>query len=156
MIFIKVIYEKDKSLRLLDFNETEHYQLEDLKFYIPKEFKEDFFVLLTDAQDVKTVLKLNKTQDVHKKYSIYAVDGSSMVTTEPGKTAISIFYIDNNTFQTSNSFKANLQYDNFNYISQLMFLQKLDKKLAERFDKIKQMTQLNINLYKDIEEVLES
>lgn len=156
MIFIKVIYEKDKSLRLLDFNETEHYQLEDLKFYIPKEFKEDFFVLLTDAQNVKTVLKLNKTQDVHKKYSIYAVDGSSMVTTEPGKTAISIFYIDNNTFQTSNSFKANLQYDNFNYISQLMFLQKLDRKLAERFDKIKQMTQLNINLYKDIEEVLES
>ena len=156
MIFIKVIYEKDKSLRLLDFNKTEHYQLEDLKFYIPKEFKEDFFVLLTDAQDVKTVLKLNKTQDVHKKYSIYAVDGSSMVTTEPGKTAISIFYIDNNTFQTSNSFKANLQYDNFNYISQLMFLQKLDRKLAERFDKIKQMTQLNINLYKDIEEVLES
>lgn len=156
MIFIKVIYEKDKSLRLLDFNETEYYQLEDLKFYIPKEFKEDFFVLLTDAQDVKTVLKLNKTQDVHKKYSIYAVDGSSMVTTEPGKTAISIFYIDNNTFQTSNSFKANLQYDNFNYISQLMFLQKLDRKLAERFDKIKQMTQLNINLYKDIEEVLES
>lgn len=156
MIFIKVIYEKDKSLRLLDFNETEHYQLEDLKFYIPKEFKEDFFVLLTDAHNVKTVLKLNKTQDVHKKYSIYAVDGGSMVTTEPGKTAISIFYIDNNTFQTSNSFKANLQYDNFNYISQLMFLQKLDKKLAERFDKIKQMTQLNINLYKDIEEVLES
>lgn len=155
---MNIIYEAEKNnLRLISFNPYEQYQLETLKFYIPKEFKYITpFLVIQDTQGRCDLFKLslNATED---KYNIYSVALTSSVSIKSGKSKISLFLLtsQNNNFKVTDfSQEVNLSYDNYKIGYQLHLIEGLSRNLITTYQKVEQMTQMNIDMYKNMEEVM--
>lgn len=155
---MNIIYEAEQNnLRLISFNPYNQYQLDTLKFYIPKEFKYITpFLVIKDTQGRCDLFKLslNATDD---RYNIYTVALTSSITIKAGKSKVSLFLLtsQNNNFKVSDfSQDINLSYDNYSIGYQLHLIEGLSRNLITAYQKIEQLTQMNIDIHKNIEEAI--
>lgn len=155
---MNIIYEAEKNhLRLISFNPYEQYQLETLKFYIPKEFKYITpFLVIQDAQGRCDLFKLSLSAR-EDKYNIYSVALTSSVSLKSGKAKMSLFLLtaQNNNFKVTDfSQGVDLNYDNYKIGYQIHLIEGLSKNVITAYQRIEQLTQMNIDIHKNIEEVV--
>lgn len=138
-----LVYNGNKTLRMLykenvvDFSQ--------LQFYIDKNLTGNFYCKLNDSN----ILKLNKTNS-EKNYDFYSVSLNNYIDAqeENGEVTITLMHIDENSnLKLSDPIVLNCNFDNFKEGSELSLLESVSTKIAE-------MTELNINIYKDIREVV--
>lgn len=155
---MNIIYDAEKNnLRLISFNPYEQYQLNTLKFYIPKELKNITpFLVIQDAQGRCDLFKLSLNA-TETKYNIYSVALTSSIVIKSGKSKVSLFLLTT----PEHGFKVvdfaqdiNLSYDNYKIGYQLHLIEGLSRNLITTYQKIEQMTQMNIDMYKNMEEVM--
>ena len=153
-IVINIIYDIDNNdLRLISFNPSQSYQLEELVFYIPKQLKNMTpFLLIKDKNSKKDILKLTQIS-TDRNYIIYSVSLENKITVSEGASAITLMLLEENLFKTVSS-SIILAYDNFTLAKQINIIEDLSKQITIAYKKIEELTKMNIEIYKSIEEVV--
>lgn len=149
---MKIIY--DSINRTLRINEkTNESGLQELDFYIPKGFSYELFLII---KNIKTnsldVLELKRKTNEHGKYYIYSVPPDVRVSFDVRDTySISLLYFDKDTMPIiSMPVEIVLDFSQFKTISNIYFIQKAKSDIGNYYQKIMELTQLNIDLYKKI------
>ena len=150
---IKIIYNKDKDLRTIE--DALDNNLDNLHFYIPKKLQGNFYCRLVDSNESESILKLSKSDSSDKLYNIYKISLDNFITCGNGDIKLSIIFIENNLSYSSNIVTLDLKCDNFKSISQLYYLDNLSAEIISKYKKIIKLTEMNINIYKDIQEVID-
>lgn len=150
------IYEvDDKYLRAISLNPREVYQLNDLNFYIPRKYKNlTPFLLIKDSEGNKDILRLSHNKS-DKLYNIYSVDVSNTVIFQNGQFSIALLVLSNN-IDVSDAHLILLDFSNFQIGKQVSLIEGMTRNLIATYEKIERMTKMNIELYQDIEEALNS
>lgn len=150
------IYEvEERNLRSIGLNPREVYQLNDLNFYIPKKYKNLMpFLLIKDSEGRKDILRLSRFKN-DKVYNVYAVDISNTISLKAGAASIALLILSNN-IEVSDSQEMLLDFSNFNIGKQISLVEGFNRNLIAMYEKVEKMTKMNIELYQDIEEALES
>ena len=150
---IKIIYNKDKDLRIIE--DALDNSLDNLHFYIPKKLQGNFYCRLVDTNETESILKISKTDSSDKLYDIYKVSLDNFVACCNGDIKLSIFHIENNLPYISNDIQVKLRFDKCKSMMQLYFMDNLTTEVVNKYKKIIELTEMNINIYKDIKEVVD-
>ena len=150
---IKIIYNKDKDLRIIE--DALDNSLDNLHFYIPKKLQGNFYCRLVDTNETESILKISKTDSSDKLYNIYKVSLDNFVACCNGDIKLSIFHIENNLPYISNDIQVKLCFDKCKSMMQLYFMDNLTTEVVNKYKKIIELTEMNINIYKDIKEVVD-
>lgn len=149
---MNIIYN-NQSNTIREFGSLKTVELNDIRFYIPKEMEQNFYVLMSDRNQPINILKLTKTNEAHSDYSIYTVSLENTVSNKSDASSLLLFYFDQDRFINSNTLSLSISFNQFSSALELYMLQKLSAELAETYSKITELTKLNISLYEDIKEV---
>ena len=149
---IKIIYNKDKNLRLIE--DALDNNLDNLHFYIPKQLQGSFYCRLIDSNNIESMLKLSKSDTSDKLYNIYKISLDNFIACENGLIKLSIIFIENNLSYTSNNVELELNCDNLKSNAQLYYIDSLTAEVINKYKKIIQLTEMNISIYNDIQEVI--
>ena len=149
---IKIIYNKDKDLRTIE--DALDNSLDNLHFYIPKKLQGNFYCRLVDSNESESILKLSKSDSSDKLYNVYKVSLDNFISCINGDIKLSILHIENDLFYMTKDIKINLTLDKSKSAMQLYFLDDLTSEVISKYNKIIELTEMNINIYKDITEVI--
>lgn len=138
---------------MVQFDASHEYQLEELKFYLPKDFRNTIpFLLITDAEQNVSVCKLELTESVFS-HNVYSVSLQNIISTNAGKVQLTLLFIlDNGTITTASADNILLSYNNFNIAQAMQLIENLSEDIANKYFLIEEMTKLNIEMYQSIEE----
>lgn len=150
---MNIIYEIDKNkLRLISANPNISYQLNELRFYIPKKQNITPFLLIKDSNDNKDILRLTQIES-DKNYNIYTVSTENSVTIDSAqKCSISLLNFENN-INFSAFEDIHLSFDNYLLGNQIYLIENLSNKLMTTYKQIEELTKINIEIYQKIKEV---
>lgn len=149
---MNIIYN-NQSNTIREFGSLKTVELNDIRFYIPKEMEQNFYVLISDRNQHINILQLTKTNEAHIDYSIYTVSLENTVSNKSDASSLLLFYFDQDRFINSNTLSLSISFNQFSSALELYMLQKISAELAETYSKITELTKLNISLYEDIKEV---
>ena len=152
---MNIIYEVDRqNLRFIGLNPNTKYQLNDLNFYIPKEYKNAIpFLLIKDSKEKQDIIKLAAV-GADNNYNIFSVALANSILVMAGPSVISLLLITDDTFTFSNSQFLLLDFEKYNIAHQISLIEDLSKNLITTYKKIEQLTNINIDIYENIEEVM--
>lgn len=136
---------------MIGFNPNQVYNLEDLIFYFPKNKNITPFLLLKDSYETKDVLKLTKS-GMDKNYIIYSVSIDSSISAKNGYVDMSILTLEDDIVKTSPKTQISLNFDNFMIAKRTYILDEISRNLASTYQKIEELTKMNIEIYQNIEE----
>ena len=136
---------------MIGFNPNQAYNLEDLIFYFPKNRNITPFLLLKDSYETKDVLKLTKS-GIDKNYIIYSVSIDSGVSAKNGYIDMSILTLEDDIIKTSPKTQISLNFDNFMIAKRTAVLDEVSRNLASTYQKVEELTKMNIEIYQNIEE----
>ena len=150
---IKIIYNKDKDLRTIE--DALDNSLDNLHFYIPKKLQGNFYCRLVDSNESESILKLSKSDNNDKLYNIYKVSLDNFINCGNGNIKLSILHIENNIPYISADIQLNLIFDKCKSAMQLYFMDDLTSEVINKYKKIVELTEMNINIYNDIKETID-
>lgn len=150
MFVIKIIYNQNGNLRVVGNNSEVN--LVDLYFYIPKELRNNFYCRLVDVNKTEEVLKLVQTDSLDKVYNIYQISLDNYITCVNGQTTLSLISIADDLLKKSDDLDININYDAFRTGINISLIARMDADVASQYEKIVKLTELNIQIHKDIEE----
>lgn len=150
---IKIIYNKDKDLRTIE--DALDNSLDNLHFYIPKKLQGSFYCRLVDSNESESILKLSKSDSSDKLYDIYKVSLDNFISCGNGNIKLSILHIENNIPYISADIQLNLIFDKCKSAMQLYFMDDLTSEVINKYKKIVELTEMNINIYNDIKETID-
>lgn len=150
MFVIKIIYNQNGNLRVIGNNST--VDLVDLYFYIPKELRSNFYCRLTDINKTEEIVKLVQTDSLDKVYNIYQISLDNYITCVNGQTTLSLISITDDLFKKSDDLNIDINYDAFRTGINISLIARMDADVASQYEKIVKLTELNIQIHKDIEE----
>lgn len=150
---IKIIYNKDKDLRTIE--DALDNNLDNLHFYIPKKLQGNFYCRLVDSNESESILKLSKSDSSDKLYDIYKVSLDNFISCGNGNIKLSILHIENNMPYISADIQLNLIFDKCKSAMQLYFMDDLTSEVINKYKKIVELTEMNINIYNDIKETID-
>ena len=136
---------------MIGFNPNQVYNLEDLIFYFPKNRNITPFLLLKDSYETKDVLKLTKN-GMDKNYIIYSVSIDSDISAKNGYIDMSVLTLEDDIIKTSPKTQISLNFDNFMIAKRTAILDEVSRNLASTYQKIEELTKMNIEIYQNIEE----
>lgn len=150
---IKIIYNKDKDLRTIE--DALDNSLDNLHFYIPKKLQGSFYCRLVDSNESESILKISKSDSSDKLYDIYKVSLDNFISCGNGNIQLSILHIENNIPYISADIQLNLIFDKCKSAMQLYFMDDLTSEVINKYKKIVELTEMNINIYNDIKETID-
>ena len=150
---IKIIYNKDKDLRTIE--DALDNNIDNLHFYIPKKLQGNFYCRLVDSNESESILKLSKSDSSDKLYDIYKVSLDNFISCGNGNIKLSILHIENNIPYISADIQLNLIFDKCKSAMQLYFMDDLTSEVINKYKKIVELTEMNINIYNDIKETID-
>lgn len=150
---IKIIYNKDKDLRTIE--DALDNNLDNLHFYIPKKLQGNFYCRLVDSNESESILKLSKSDNSDKLYDIYKVSLDNFISCGNGNIKLSILHMENNIPYISADIQLNLIFDKCKSAMQLYFMDDLTSEVINKYKKIVELTEMNINIYNDIKETID-
>jgi hypothetical protein len=153
MFVIKIIYNQNGNLRVVGSNNST-VDLIDLYFYIPKELRNNFYCRLTDVNKTEDIVRLTPSDTSDKVYNVYQISLDNYITCENGQTTLSIISISDDLIKKSDNLDIDINYDAFKTGSNISLIAKMDSDIARKYEQIRQLTELNIEIHKDIEEAL--
>lgn len=150
MFVIKIIYNQNGNLRVIGNNST--VDLVDLYFYIPKELRNNFYCRLTDINKTEEIVKLVQTDSLDKVYNIYQISLDNYITCVNGQTTLSLISITDDLMKKSDDLNIDINYDAFRTGINISLIAKMDSDIASKYAQIVKLTELNVQIHKDIEE----
>lgn len=135
--------------------------LDELKFFVAKEYQGYQLILILNAGTQHDAVKLRQVNSEKQNYYSYECDGSYIVKIKTGDCALSIVGI--NTDGSSDMFSTNtvsipLKNDNYNFKATINMIENFSVSAASTYaniyalyQKITDMTELNIKMFKDME-----
>lgn len=155
MTAINIIFDPGKN-NIKITNREEKVQLNNLRIYIPKSFSLDLFaVIQKDNQNNGNLIKLSRTSEYNKNFDILKPSLDNVISASEGESKIALLYFEADTLSSTNSLPINIGYENFEQGGRMYFLNQLSDEVTSAYNKIQQLTELNIQLYRDIREVAE-
>lgn len=146
---MNIIYDIDKNnLRLINFNSKKFYQLNELKFYIPKKTRITPFLLIKNSKREKEILKLTQCGS-DKNYNIFNVSTEQTISIDTGDCSIALINIEDN-FTFSAFQKISLDFDDYKIGNQLYLIEELSKNIILTYKQIEELTKMNIEIYQNI------
>ncbi len=153
MIIINIIFDPNRHNIKITNNESK-VQLSNLKFFMPKSFLFDTFAIIRKVgQNDKNLIKLSLSSEESRNFNIFKASADNIITAPEGDSEITLLYLNNKELMTTNSLPINIGYENFEQGQKILLLKELSEEIALAYDRIQKMTELNIQLYKDIREV---
>ena len=149
---MNIIFNNQTNI-IRQFGSFNAVELNDIRFYIPKESKQNLYILISDQNQHTDVLQMTKTNEAHSDYYIYTVSLENTVSNKSGTSSLLLFYFEQDKLINSNSLSLNISFTQFKSALEVYTLQKISTELAETYSKITELTKLNIALYEDIKEV---
>lgn len=154
---VNIIYNGNNTVRFTQLDTKKSYNLTDLRIFIPdnKKLISLFCVFKNDNNDFDTI-KLSQSTSDSKNYNCYVFTPEQVISLGSGKLKLFLFGIyEDKTFLFTDEFEMNLVFENYNLTGQLYMLHQLNSEIANYYNKIVSMTELNIQISKDIKETIE-
>ena len=101
-------------------------------------------------------MQLTSTASQNKNYLVYALSTKNSTITVLNKTVkMYLFYLTNEgVMQKSNIIKIILDYQSFNFANKISVIQAAAEDIANKYEQVLQLTELNLKMYKEIEDTL--
>lgn len=127
------------------------YDISDLSFYIDNDFNNmSLYVLLIDSNNVSDIVPLTFV-DISGNYKIFQLNHTANIRVSSGLIALKIILINKDKVITSNeSITLNLSVENFAVYHQLFVTRELSENINSIYNKIIEMTKLNIDISEKI------
>ena len=154
---VNVIYRGDKKIDLTSFNKITTYDLTDIRFFIPNTKGLSFlYCVFKDKSGNMDSVELSSVTCEQKNYFCYTFNIEQSLSIKSGELTLFLFgiYGDNSTIITD-EFIINLNVENFNIANQLYLINKLDNNILNYYNKIVQLTEMNVNIISDMKELKE-
>lgn len=147
-----IILNDDLQITTTKLTPTDINELGELSFYVSKKFNEyNIFISLIDSQGAFDIVPLAYSKDA-ANYKVYHIDCKNELRIKSGKCKMTFFAFDANLqdCKTSKTLSINLSIENYNLFHQTYLTRKVVNDVANYYDKIVKMTNMNIELYDKI------
>lgn len=150
---MNIIYDiNSNTLRAANHKDGATEALSNTNFYIPKGFNLPLYCRLKDAFGRENIFRLTAASSQNKNYATYTISTDNSTITALDKTVqLSLFYFVNDTVHISDSLTLDFEYNMYNHSAKLSAVLEVSREIAEYYEKISQLTELNLNMYKELE-----
>ena len=139
----------DTEIRSVNLYPDTEYQLSDLNFYIPLDYKDYcVYVILNDSVGVNEICKI-QCIDQTSNYKIYTFDPLYPLRISSGNTSIYLLLINKDFSNTriTNDLSVLINIDKIKVSHYTLLTEMFSRSLADTYAKNEQLTQLNIEMY---------
>lgn len=150
---MNIILNEDNSLRTTKFNSDKTYELSDMNIYIPNDVTyTNIYIVLINKLGINDIipLELSERTATHKKYRFTY---TNPIRINSGEVEIKLLLIDaDNNYSSivSDEIKCNINIDNYQICYQTVISEQLGNSIKSMYEKIKQFTEMNIEIYDKI------
>ena len=152
-INMNIILNEDNSLRTTKFNSDKIYELSDINIYIPNDVTyTNIYIVLINKLGINDIipLELSERTATHKKYRFTY---TNPIRINSGEVEVKILLIDvNNNYSAivSGDLVCSVNIDNYRIAYQTIISEQVSSNVAKAYDKIKELTEMNIEIYEKI------
>lgn len=150
---MNIILNEDNSLRTTKFNSDKTYELSDMNIYIPNDVTyTNIYIVLINKLGINDIipLELSERTATHRKYRFTY---TNPIRINSGEVEIKLLLIDvDNNYSSivSDEIKCNINIDNYQICYQTVISEQLGNSIKSMYEKIKQLTEMNIEIYDKI------
>lgn len=150
---MNIILNEDNSLRTTKFNRDNTYELSDMNIYIPNDVTyTNIYIVLINKLGINDIipLELSERTATHKKYRFTY---TNPIRINSGEVEIKLLLIDvDNNYSSivSDEIKCNINIDNYKICYQTVISEQLGNSIKSMYEKINQLTEINIEIYDKI------
>ena len=144
-----IILMDNLNIRATSFNAKNTYGLEELLFYIPTKMNGlGVYLMIVDAAGTRDIVPLH-FDGIHNEYKKYKINYSASIRSKSGECQLYILTIDSktNTINTSGKMDIQLSIENYKLMRQLYIVNELNTSMGSMYEKMLNMTEMNIDLY---------
>ena len=140
----------DNTIRTTKFNKEETYELSDINIYIPNDQNHtNAYIILKNKSCIYDIIpiELSEKTTTHKKYRITY---TNPIRISSGEVEIKVLLLDienNYSCIISDNLICNINIDNYKISHQTIISEQLGKTVAKTYDKIRELTEMNIEIY---------
>lgn len=144
---------KDCTLRTTKFNRDNTYELSDIDVYIPNDFNyTNLYIVLVSKLGVYDIIPIEffERTATHRKYKITY---NNPIRISSGDVEVKLLLMDvNNNYSAivSGNLVCSVNIDNYRIAYQTIISEKVSSNVAKAYDKIKELTEMNIEIYEKI------
>jgi len=149
-----IIFDGDRKIRFTDMDLSKQYDLNDLRFYIPKVKNiRVLHCLFKDDQKSYESIELSEIPYDSNTYTCYKVIVEQSFLLDSGDLTLTLFGIcESFEAVVSEDFSINVSVDNYNHATKLYWADKVSVSVADYYNKIVQLTNMNIEILSKIKE----
>ncbi len=149
-----IIFDGDRKIRFTDMDLSKQYDLNDLRFYLPKDKNvRVLYCLFKDDQKSFDSIELSEISYDSNTYTCYKSTIEKSFLLESGNLTLTLFGICESSETTvSEDFSVNVSVDNFNHATRLYWADKVSVSVADYYNKIVQLTNMNIEILSKIKD----
>lgn len=147
---MNIIMNKDCTLRTTKFNRDNTYELSDIDVYIPNDFNyTNLYIVLVSKLGVYDIVPIEffERTATHRKYKITY---NNPIRISSGDVEVKLLLMDVNKNYSSiisGDLVCSVNIDNYRIAYQTVISEQLGKTVAKTYDKIRELTEMNIKIY---------
>ena len=144
-----IILMDNFNIRTTSFSATSTYGLEELLFYIPNKMNEaNVYIMIVDSAGTKDIVPLQFVGN-HNEHKKYKINHSTSIRIKSGECQMYILTIDSKTnmINTSTKMIIKLSMENYKLMRQLYVVNELNNSMSAIYEKILNMSEMNVELY---------
>lgn len=147
-----IIFDGERKIRFTDMDLSKQYDLNDLRFYLPKDKNvRVLYCLFKDDQKSHESIELSEIPYDSNTYTCYKSTIEKSFLLDSGDLTLTIFGIcESSETVVSEDFSINVNADNFNHATKLYWADKVSVSVADYYNKIVQLTNMNIEILSKI------
>lgn len=150
---MNIILNEDNSLRTTKFNSDKTYELSDMNFYIPNDVTyTNIYIVLINKLGINDIipLELSERTATHNKYRFTY---TNPIRINSGDVEVKLLLMDvNNNYSSivSGDLACSVNIDNYRIAYQTIISEQVSNNVAKTYDKIKELTEMNIEIYEKV------
>jgi len=142
---MNIIFDiKTNNLKTVKFSSDATYNLEDINFYIANGQGKYVYCNIKDE-----VISLQEMISENVNYQKYKISTKEPISIENGRYGLRVLYIGDTDAGISQAVDMNINVDSFNLVSKLSLITEISQDIQSKYNKILEMTQMNIEMYKE-------
>lgn len=150
---MNIILNEDNSLRTTKFNSDKTYELSDMNIYIPNDVTyTDIYIVLINKLGINDIipLELSERTATHRRYKITY---TNPIRINSGDVTVKLLLMDvNNNYSAivSGDLVCPVNIDNYRIAYQTIISEQVSNNVAKTYNKIKELTEMNIEIYEKV------
>ena len=144
-----IILMDNLNIRATSFNAKNTYGLEELLFYIPSKMNGlGVYLMIVDSAGTRDIVPL-QFDGIHNEYKKYKINYAASIRSKSGECQLYILTVDSktNSINTSGKMDIQLSVENYKLMRQLYIVNELNTSMGSMYEKMLNMTEMNIDLY---------